>query len=212
MYFRQTSLYSFTFSIVAGVVNVLGIKKLSIVLTNVTGHLSEAIMVSNSDFYDDAILTPLLYVLMYATGAFWSFWCFNYGQKKHYTWPKVLPVLVNIGIFLYALLTQSLPMLALFFAMSSQNGIGSNHSYAQVKPSQITGVVMNAMQDLSKYFLEENPQQQSQSLTEFIIKALNIAGFAVGGLLALHYNVVNVLWVPVVFYTLLGLLIVTKRL
>jgi uncharacterized membrane protein YoaK (UPF0700 family) len=93
--------------------------------------------------------------------------------------------------------------------MSSQNAIGSNYSQGHVKPSQITGVVMSAMQDLSKFlFNQSNPE----ILKDFVVKILNILGFLFGGFIAFYNHSVYILWIPIFYYSLLLVLIFKQKL
>ncbi len=192
----------------SGIVNILGIKQLGVVLTNVTGHFSAAVIQSNGQLHKD-LATSFVYIFLYALGAFWAYACFSYSRKKGVNWVKVLPIVLNLTIFLYAILTQTLPIFCLIFAMSSQNAIGSNHSDMKVRPSQITGVVMNAMQDLATYFLGRRTKETG---SDIICKLLNILGFILGGLIAFRYDSVNIIWLPLLFYIVLSGLVLTKKL
>ena len=208
MSIKQLFCYSFTFSAMSGIVNILGIRQLGVVLTNVTGHFSSAVIQSNGQLHKD-LATSFIYIFLYALGAFWAYACFSYGKKKGINWLKVLPIVLNLTIFLYAILTQTLPTFCLIFAMSSQNAIGSNHSDMKVRPSQITGVVMNVMQDLATYFLGRRTKETG---SDIICKLLNILGFILGGLIAFHYNSISILWLPLLFYVALSVLVLREKL
>jgi hypothetical protein len=56
--------YSFSFSCIAGIVNILGIMELDIVLTNVTGHFSSIVTSLGEHQYQHLFLV-LAFALMY---------------------------------------------------------------------------------------------------------------------------------------------------
>lgn len=209
---RKTYISSFSFSFVSGIINVLGIVLLGLVVTNVTGHYSSSI-VSSGTLTTKNILLTCSYIFMYWFGSFWASSCFFYGKKIDKVYVKALPILLNLIILLLAVWSQDLIVWLLFFVSSTQNAFGANHSENQVRASQITGVVMASGLDIAKYFFGNfSSECKKDFLKAFVVKMLNIAGFMVGGATAFFYSTINILWLPIIFYSIVLVLILNKKL
>lgn len=209
---RKTYLSSFSFSFVSGVINILGITLLGLVVTNVTGHYSSSIISSGTVTLKDILLT-CSYIFMYWFGSFWASSCFYYGKSTDKAYIKVLPILLNLAILLYAVWSQYLIVWLLFLVSSTQNAFGANHSENQIRASQITGVVMASGLDIAKYFFGDfSSACKKDFLKAFAVKMLNITGFIVGGITAFFYSSINILWLPIVFYGIVSILILKKKL
>ena len=212
MTIRQTRIAAFTFSVIPGIINILGIKMLGIVLTNVTGHYSGAVQQLGGESWEGFIII-LLYILMYWMGSFCAASCFIYGNRTDNDFIKAIPILVNLGIMLLALKTNNIPIYLFFFATSVQNSFGANHSKNEIRPSQITGVVMSSGLDIAKYFYDDCPKETKRAIiNSFINKVLNIIGFVIGGIIAFFYTSISLLWIPVAFYSIVAVLIIQKKL
>ena len=212
MTIKQTSLAAFTFSVIPGIINILGIKMFGIVLTNVTGHFSGAVMQLGGQSYDE-ILLILSYILIYWIGSFFASSCFIYGNQKENNFLKALPLLINLGIMLWALKTNNIPFYSFFFVTSVQNSFGANHSQNEIRPSQITGVIMASGLDIAKYFFSDCPPEIKQTyIQSFSNKMLNVTGFVMGGTIAFFYTTILILWIPVIFYSIVAFWIIQKKL
>lgn len=212
MTIRQTRIAAFTFSVIPGIINILGIKMLGIVLTNVTGHYSGVVQQLGVESWEGFIII-LLYILMYWMGSFCAASCFIYGNRTDNDFIKAIPILVNLGIMLLALKTNNIPIYLFFFATSVQNSFGANHSKNEIRPSQITGVVMSSGLDIAKYFYDDCPKETKRAIiNSFTNKVLNIIGFVIGGIIAFFYTSISLLWIPVAFYSIVAVLIIQKKL
>ncbi|MEA5405231.1 DUF1275 family protein [Arcicella sp. DC2W] len=209
---RKTYISSFSFSFVSGIINILGIILLGLVVTNVTGHYSSSIVSSGMLTLNDILLT-CSYIFMYWLGSFWASSCFYYGKSTNKAYVKALPIFLNLIILIYAVWSQHLIVWLLFLVSSTQNAFGANHSENQVRASQITGVVMASGLDIAKYFFGGFTKDfKKDFLKAFAVKMLNITGFIVGGITAFFYSSINILWLPIVFYGIVSILILKKKL
>ena len=150
---------------------------------------------------------------MYWMGSFCAASCFIYGNRTDNDFIKAIPILVNLGIMLLALKTNNIPIYLFFFATSVQNSFGANHSKNEIRPSQITGVVMSSGLDIAKYFYDDCPKETKRAIiNSFTNKVLNIIGFVIGGIIAFFYTSISLLWIPVAFYSIVAVLIIQKKL
>ena len=212
MTIRQTYIAAFTFSVIPGIINILGIKMFGIVLTNVTGHYSGVVMQLGGQSWD-GILIILSYVVFYWLGSFFASSCFIYGNRKENKFLKVIPLIINLGIMLWALKTNNIPFNLFFFATSVQNSFGASHSQNEVRPSQITGVIMASGLDIAKYIFSDCPPAIKQSyIHSFTNKMFNVIGFVTGGTIAFFHTTILILWIPVIFYCIVTFLILQKKL
>ena len=212
MNLTQTRIAAFIFSVIPGIINILGIKTLGIILTNVTGHFSGAVQQLGEEL-GKGIVIILTYIFMYWMGSFCAASCFVYGNRKDSGFIKAIPLLVNLGIMLWALKTNNIPIYLFFFATSVQNSFGANHSKNEIRPSQITGVVMASGLDIAKYFFLDYPKEAKRAfIRSFTNKMLNIIGFFTGGTIAFFYTAMAILWIPVAFYSVVAIWVIQKKL
>lgn len=212
MTIRQIRIAAFTFSVIPGIINILGIKMLGIVLTNVTGHYSGAVQQLGGESWKEIFMIST-YIFMYWIGSFCASSCFIYGNRKGNGFIKAIPLLVNLGIMLWALKANNIPIYLFFFATSVQNSFGANHSKNEIRPSQITGVVMSSGLDIAKYFYADCTKEAKRAIiSSFTNKMLNIIGFVTGGTIAFFYTTISILWIPVTFYGIVAILVIQKKL
>ena len=212
MTLTQTRIAAFTFSVIPGIINILGIKTLGIVLTNVTGHYSGAVQQLGEESGRE-IITILIYIFMYWMGSFCAASCFIYGNRKDNHLIKAIPLIVNLGIMLWALGNNDIPIYLFFWATSVQNSFAANHSNNEIRPSQITGVIMASGLDIAKYFFSDcSNQAKRAAIHSFTNKMLNVLGFVTGGVVAFFYSTITILWIPATFYAIVAVLIIRKKL
>jgi uncharacterized membrane protein YoaK (UPF0700 family) len=197
---KKNYFIALVFSFVSGLVNIYGIRHWGLVVTNATGHLSEAVQT-----LDATLRTSLYYILAYGLGAIWGFSCFHGGTKFKNKWIFALPTLVNLIIFGMAVGLNHVPLVALVFAMSCQNAYGIHMSDGSVRPSQITGIIVNLGEDVAKQLFDNKDKK-----TEILIKILNIIGFALGGTLAVLVNSKIILLIPIAFYAISSLFLLKR--
>ena len=211
MTIKQTYLAALLFSFIPGIVNILGIKLFGVVLTNVTGHYSSLVQLIENTTWSDSFRI-LAYISVYWLGSFFASTCFIVGNKKEKPLIKAIPTLVNLMIMLLAIYIGSIPVFLFFFSTSIQNSFGASHSKNEIRPSQITGVVMASGLDFAKYFFSDATKAIKKTImSSFITKILNILGFVLGGITAYYFTTVSILWIPVIFYSLVSFLIVKKK-
>ncbi len=194
------------FAFISGIMNILGIKLLASVTTNVTGWLSLAIQAWQQQ---EPSLAFLGYILTYLAGATWSSYWYNYNAVAFDVKKQLVSPVTNLVIIGYSLYTAQASVYLWLFAMSNHNAFASNHSHLKVKPSQITGLVMDMGLDLSRLPFQKICQK-NEAIQNLLIKIFIIIGFASGGLLAAHFSTWHLLWLPFTFYIILIYLIINK--
>jgi hypothetical protein len=209
---KQTYIAALFFSFIPGIINILGLKLFGVVLTNVTGHYSGLVQQINVATWHDAFRI-LSYITIYWLGSVFSSTCFIIGNKKGNPIVKAIPTLVNLCIMLLTINIGSIPITMFFLATSIQNSFGANHSKNEIRPSQITGVVMASGLDFAKYFFSDATKAIKKTImSSFITKTLNILGFVLGGITAYYFTTVSILWIPVIFYFVISYLIIKQKL
>ncbi len=208
---KQTHIAALVFSFIPGIINILGIKLFGIVLTNVTGHYSAIIQQINQINWQDFVRV-LAYIGIYWLGSFCASSCFVIGNTAKNPNVKALPTITNLVIMLVAIYLGTIPIFLFFFSTSIQNSFGANHSKNEIRPSQITGVVMASGLDFAKYFFSDASKEMKKTImSSFINKTLNILGFVLGGITAFYFTTVSILWIPVVFYSIVSYLIIKQK-
>lgn len=209
---KQTYIAALVFSFIPGIINILGLKLFGVVLTNVTGHYSGLVQQIEVATWHDAVRI-LSYIAVYWLGSVFSSTCFIVGNKKDNPIVKAIPTLTNLCLMLLTINIGTIPITMFFLATSIQNSFGANHSKNEIRPSQITGVVMASGLDFAKYFFADATKAIKKTImSSFITKTLNIWGFVLGGITAYYFTTVYILWIPVVFYSVVSYLIIKKKL
>jgi len=197
---RKIYLSSFIFSSTSGIINIVGIKQIGVVLTNVTGHISSLIQQLGEGKWEKLELT-FSYAFVYWLGAFVASSCFIKSEYSSVNYWKSVPLLLNFSILIYAIAFHSIPVWGLIWVASSQNAFGTYQSKGEIRPSQITGVVMALGVEVSNFLWASNsPTAQRKIGVSIYTKLLNISGFIAGGCIAMAYNTSNILVLPALFY------------
>lgn len=197
---RKLYLSSFIFSSTSGIINIVGITQIGVVLTNVTGHISSIMQQMGEGAWGKLSLT-FSYVVVYFLGAFVASSCFTKAEQNGISYWKSAPLLLNGSILCYALITHSIPAWGLIWVASSQNAFGTYQSKGEIRPSQITGVVMALGVEVANFlWAKKTPITQQKIGVSINTKLLNIIGFIVGGCLALGYSSSTILVIPALFY------------
>jgi len=197
---RKIYLSSFIFSSTSGIINIVGIKQIGVVLTNVTGHISSLIQQLGEGKWEKLELT-FSYAFVYWLGAFVASSCFIKSEYSSVNYWKSVPLLLNFSILIYAIAFHSIPVWGLIWVASSQNAFGTYQSKGEIRPSQITGVVMALGVEVSNFLWASNsPTAQRKIGVSIYTKLLNIIGFIAGGCIAMGYSSSNILILPTLFY------------
>lgn len=208
---KQTYFAALFFSFVPGIINILGLKLCGVVLTNVTGHYSGLVQQIEMATWHDALRISS-YISIYWLGSVFSSTCFIIGNQKNNPIIKALPTLANLCIMLLTINLGTIPISMFFLATSVQNSFGANHSKNEIRPSQITGVVMASGLDFAKYFFSDATKTIKKTImSSFITKTFNILGFVLGGITAYYFTTVYILWIPVIFYSVVSYLIIKQK-
>ena len=191
------------FSIISGIVNILGIKLLGVVTTNVTGLFSLGVQWW-SDNGHQFPFTLTIYILSYLLGSFFSSWWYHSYQLVPKMRKKLITPSVNLLIVLVAYFMKEPFIPSLVFAMSNHNAFASNFTCAKVKPSQLTGLVMDLGVELSK--LRFTSSESRGCLWDSILTRLTIiVFFTLGAVVAVTNQTMILMLVAAVFY--IGLII-----
>ncbi|MDI9878390.1 DUF1275 family protein [Flectobacillus longus] len=186
------------FSIISGIMNILGIKLFGVVTTNVTGLFSLGVQWW-SDNGHQFPLALTIYILSYLFGSFFSSWWYHSYQLVPKMWKKLITPSVNLSIVLFAYFMKEPFIPSLVFAMSNHNAFASNFTCAKVKPSQLTGLVMDLGVELSK--LKFTSSESRRCLWDSILTRLTIiVFFTVGALIAVTNQTMGLMLVVVIFY------------
>ncbi len=197
---RKIYLSSFIFSSTSGIINIVGIKQIGVVLTNVTGHISSLVQQIGDGKWEKLELT-FSYAFVYWLGAFVASSCFTKSEYSSVNYWKSVPLLLNFGILFYAIISHTIPAWGLIWVASSQNTFGTYQSKGEIRPSQITGVVMALGSEVSNFLWAKNsPTAQRKIGVSINTKLLNIIGFIAGGCIAMGYSSSNILVLPALFY------------
>jgi uncharacterized membrane protein YoaK (UPF0700 family) len=206
---HKVKLLSILFAIVSGIINIMGINQCDIVLTNVTGHFSNFVQEWHGQHTDKALLL-LGYISIYWLGAFVSHTCFLLHSRTHKLYWKALPLFLNLLIVLSMIIFNTFPVILLFFAMSNHNGFASNNTQGKIKPSQLTGIIMDIGAEIAKY-LFGNATELALVKQNIQIRFLNVIGFVTGAFVAAYFPTPMLLWAVLVFYIgILSSVVVSK--
>lgn len=176
-------------SIVAGIVNIIGVLALKTLTTNVTGHFA---YFSESLFLHDFKLSYLsiLYVLSFLLGAFLANTSMELTSKGSTHFSYVIPF--SLEIFLLATVSL-IPMAGndrhlylsciLLMAMGLQNALVTRISGSVVRTTHLTGLFTDLGIELSQLIFHRKSNNRMQLRRSILLKAIIIAGFFFGGLL-----------------------------
>lgn len=195
---------------VAGVVNIVGVLKLNLLTTNVTGHFayfSEQLVFKN---YRMA-LAYLFYILFFLFGAFVSSlimeWISKYKPQTSYVIPILIEIVILSIVGFSSLLVSNehfLPSIilssALLFSMGLQNALVSRVSQSVVRTTHLTGLFTDLGIELSQLFFYRNRSATIQLKKSIQLKVAIICCFFAGCILggfAFPYFELKTLLLPV---------------
>lgn len=199
-------------SIVAGIVNIIGVLAVHVLTTNVTGHFaffSEQLFLKN---YDTA-LTYLYYILFFLLGAFISGLIAELTAKPNshisYIIPITIEILIMISISFSSFLPdtgqQSLSIIissTLLFAMGLQNALVTRVSQSVIRTTHLTGLFTDLGIELSQLFFYKERSERMQLNKSIFLKLTIIGCFFLGSMiggLGYRYFELKTLLIPVFF-------------
>jgi len=179
-------------SIVAGVVNLVGVLSFKTLTTNVTGHFaffSEELFSNN---YGLAFLS-IIYVISYFLGAFLANTTMEMTSRGAAHYSYMLPL--SIEIFLLVLVAFSPADYAvvlscvLLMAMGLQNALVTKISGSVVRTTHLTGLFTDLGIELSQMIFYKKSNERKRLKRAILLKAIIIGGFFCGGIIgALMYG------------------------
>lgn len=173
-------------SIVAGVVNIVGVLSFKTLTTNVTGHFaffSEELFLNN---YGLAFLS-ILYVISFFFGAFLANTCLEMTSRSAGHFSYMLPI--SVEIFLLTLVAFSFQhhvvalSCILLVAMGLQNALVTKISGSVVRTTHLTGLFTDLGIELSQMIFYKKNTEQRRLKRAVLLKAIIIAGFFFGGII-----------------------------
>lgn len=196
-------------SAVAGIVNIVGVLKLSVLTTNVTGHFaffSEEFVFRNLS----AAYIYLLYILSFLLGAFISNLIMEgisrYKPQRSYIIPIFLEITILVLVGFSATLVNEhlsisrlLPS-ALLFAMGLQNALVTRVSRSVVRTTHLTGLFTDLGIELSERLFYKRQSEKTQLNQSIFLKLAIISCFFLGGIiggLTYPYLELKTLMIPV---------------
>lgn len=179
-------------SIVAGVVNIVGVLSFKTLTTNVTGHFaffSEELFSNN---YGLAFLS-IIYVISFFLGAFLANTTMEMTSRGAAHYSYMLPL--SIEIFLIVLVAFSPANYAvvlscvLLMAMGLQNALVTKISGSVVRTTHLTGLFTDLGIELSQMIFYKKSNERKRLKRAILLKAIIIGGFFCGGIIgALMYG------------------------
>ncbi len=178
------------FSLVAGIVNIVGFLYLQRLTTNLTGHFA---------FLIDEILQLhlgkasifALYLLAFFAGSFFSNFLVELALSEHKKYVFTLPVLIELclltgtGISVGLSKQVNVDFLAglLLFSMGLQNSLVTKISNAHVRTTHLTGIFTDLGIDFSKLFFSTQTQVRKKIYLTIKLRSTIVFFFLAGGLL-----------------------------
>jgi Protein of unknown function (DUF1275) len=132
----------------------MSVMEFSLMSTNVAGHFPRAFRELWTHHWE-AGLSILTHVFCYFLGALITgFLCFKYSKNQRLMLlPYSMTLLILIGVSLLPL-NSFLKLNLLFFTMANQNVFSSFITEGVVKPSQLTGILIDLAQNIAKFNLK----------------------------------------------------------
>lgn len=187
-YFHNLKLAS-ALSLVAGIVNIVGVLSVRVLTTNITGHFaffSEEILL----YHYTTALTYFIFILCFLGGAFCSSFMVEFSSGRKMFRPHFIPLIIEIlilgfvGIAGDQTLEIAIPPNAiaglLLFAMGVQNSLVTRVSQSVVRTTHLTGLFTDLGIELSKLFFKERKNEKKQLKKNIALKLVIIACFFSG--------------------------------
>jgi uncharacterized membrane protein YoaK (UPF0700 family) len=186
----NTLLLACLLSFTSGLINSMGLHLFEVVATNVAGHFGTFLrqLLTQNTTAGFALLAG---VLAYAVGAFTATFISEKSKKRHLI---MLPIYFNIGVlvgFQFLLFAPSsfIALWLLFLGMGAYNAFASNLTNGQIKPSQLTGLLIDACADTARiaarrHSLADNVQFGKKNQVRWLI----IVFFSLGVVINLVAN------------------------
>lgn len=178
-------------SIVAGIVNIIGLLSLHNLTTNVTGHFayfSEEFFLQN---YSLAI-TSIVYVLFFFIGAFVANTVMELTARDNKHFSYILPISFEIislsfvalsGLFMDDEFPAVFLSFILLFSMGLQNALVTKVSGSVVRTTHLTGIFTDLGIEFSQLLFYKTDSERYRLKRSIGLKILIVGGFFMGGIL-----------------------------
>jgi len=176
-------------SIVAGVVNIVGVLSFKTLTTNVTGHFaffSEELYRNNYLF----ALLSILYVISFLLGAFIANSTMELTSRRraHFSYSAPISIeiilLTFVSLFNIPIFNSSvwLPCV-LLLAMGLQNALVTKISGSVVRTTHLTGLFTDLGIELSQTIFYKKINERKRLRRGILLKLIIIGGFFLGGII-----------------------------
>jgi len=174
-------------SLVAGLVNIVGVLALNVLTTNVTGHFAffaERFFLADYAF----AFTFLLYILCFLLGAFTSNFLIEVANMRKPHLAHAAPMLIEVtilalcGIFMATGSASNTFAYLLLFAMGLQNALVTRVSQSTVRTTHLTGLFTDLGIELSQLFFYTKQVERQRLGKSIGLKLAIISSFFAGGL------------------------------
>ncbi|KGO89791.1 YoaK family protein [Flavobacterium suncheonense] len=187
--FRHNLRLASNLSLVAGIVNSVGVLAISTLTTNVTGHFA---------YFSEEMITGqfakavpyLLYIFFFFLGAFVSNFCIEtaaFRKKKYiHTTPMLLEIslLIAVGLWSYWNFTEDINnnhiAYFLLFAMGIQNALVTKISQSTVRTTHLTGLFTDLGIETSQFLFYRNHPDAGKLRKNIFLKLSIIVFFFTG--------------------------------
>ncbi|MEI2272969.1 DUF1275 domain-containing protein [Sphingobacterium sp. ML3W] len=176
-------------SIVAGIVNIVGVLSFKTLTTNVTGHFaffSEELYRNNYLF----ALLSILYVISFLLGAFLANTTMELTSRGTAHFSYSIPIGIEIILLAFVSLfnipssnTSVWLSCTLLLAMGLQNALVTKISGSVVRTTHLTGLFTDLGIELSQTIFYKKVNERKRLKRGILLKIIIIAGFFLGGIM-----------------------------
>jgi uncharacterized membrane protein YoaK (UPF0700 family) len=173
-------------SLVAGMVNIIGVLSINTLTTNVTGHFAFFAEEFSGQRYRQAT-TFVIFILFFLLGAFVSGFFVELVSRRKLSLSHALPMFIEVSILTVVALSGegAKPIViacALLFAMGLQNALVTKISKATVRTTHLTGLFTDLGIELSQLFFYRQKEESVRLNRSIFLRLMIILFFFLGGL------------------------------
>ena len=199
----------------SGLINSMGLQFFEVVTTNVAGHFGTLLQRLLNQKYVLG-LSLLGGVVVYGLSAFGATLLGETQRNTKYRFLLLLPIILNVAVLLFFQIQSTSArsfweIWLLFAGMGAYNAFSSNLTNGQVKPSQLTGLIIDACVDSAKIAAKTHPlassvafrkKNQIRWLIVLFFSLGIVANVGINQLIALPMAVLPLLFLVVVLWVL----------
>ena len=199
----------------SGLINSMGLQFFEVVTTNVAGHFGTLLQRLLNQKYVLG-LSLLGGVVVYGLSAFGATLLSETQPNTKHKFLLLLPIIFNVAVLLFFQVQSTSArsfweIWLLFAGMGAYNAFSSNLTNGQVKPSQLTGLIIDACVDSAKIAAKTHPlassvafrkKNQIRWLIVLFFSLGIVANVGINQLIALPMAVLPLLFLVVVLWVL----------